>query len=328
MFRHRIKRLKDLFSVTFVIPQDVPRMFRDGNIVALPQHSDFYHPDLVAAVDVVIGKLGYSTLAEVGHSGKPFGYVVREECAESGPLEAFAVKHLQGKAIMETDFSSGQWIESLTPLLDMETTSPAFPNDAKMAAAIILETVSDAAGPGKAPSISFDPFGDRKSRDIRNRLSKEFVEALQKRSLKPVCQAAEALVDVSGEKKYKDYIQDRLARYSKVLGRIQATHLRDPKRQALCIWNAGLFFECHEHLEMIWQSASGEERKALQGFIKAAGVFVHRGLGRDAPASRLAPKALELVLSCREQLSFIENLEDLIVSLNNHGAVAPQLKGT
>ncbi|HHB76404.1 MAG TPA: hypothetical protein ENK84_07655, partial [Desulfobulbus sp.] len=37
----------------------------EGNIRLLAQDSTFYHPDLIAASDLVVGKTGYSTLAEV-----------------------------------------------------------------------------------------------------------------------------------------------------------------------------------------------------------------------------------------------------------------------
>ena len=36
---------------------------RRGRLLMLPFHTDFYHPDLVAASDLVVGKLGYSTVA-------------------------------------------------------------------------------------------------------------------------------------------------------------------------------------------------------------------------------------------------------------------------
>ena len=67
-----------------------PHRAHDGHIIRLPAQSAFYHPDLIHAADVVVGKLGYSTLAEVWAAGVPFGYVVRPQFPESGPLEAWA----------------------------------------------------------------------------------------------------------------------------------------------------------------------------------------------------------------------------------------------
>ena len=48
----------------FVVPGGAAREERAGNLVLLPHHSPVYHPDLVAAADVLVGKLGYSTVAE------------------------------------------------------------------------------------------------------------------------------------------------------------------------------------------------------------------------------------------------------------------------
>jgi hypothetical protein len=38
------------------------------NLVLLPHHSGFYHPDLVNASDAVIGKVGYSTAGRTDRS--------------------------------------------------------------------------------------------------------------------------------------------------------------------------------------------------------------------------------------------------------------------
>jgi hypothetical protein len=46
----------------FVVPSD-SRTERRGRLIALPHRSEFYHPDLVAACDAVVGKAGYSTVA-------------------------------------------------------------------------------------------------------------------------------------------------------------------------------------------------------------------------------------------------------------------------
>ena len=178
-------------------------------------------------------------------------------------------------------------------------------------------------------SQDFDPFNDRTSRDIRNRLSEAFVTALGRLDIEPVRQEADTLksLSTSTPKAYRDYIQDRVKRYGKVLDRAATGQIKDSKYQAILIWNAGLFFECHEHLETSWLNAEGNKRKALQGLIKAAGVFVHRELGRRNAAEKLSPKAVDLLECYRKQLYFIANLEDLIGSLKKEGAEAPKLKG-
>jgi hypothetical protein len=328
--RHRfLSRLEAYPRVTFVVPHDVPQPSRRKNVIVLPHQSDFYHPDLVRAADLVVGKLGYSTLAEVGHAGKPFGYVLREDSVESGPLGEYTARHLKGRAVTEEEFSSGHWLRSLDELLAISSsTAPAFPNDAMGAAKRILEAASDgAAGARREPSKRFDPFNDRTSRDIRNRLSEALVKALHQKDPGAVQREVDALGSLADQGVYRHYIEDRRQRYRQVLEKIEARKIDDPKQQAMVIFNAGLFFECHDHLEVLWSHAVGPERKALQGLIQAAGVFVHRQMEHDSAAEKLSTRAVRLIEENRRQFAFIANLEDLIAALKQQGAQAPRLKG-
>ncbi|RME82712.1 MAG: hypothetical protein D6775_10080, partial [Caldilineae bacterium] len=72
-----VDRLTHHPDTCFVIPGGGDRRERNGNVLMLPRQSGWYHPDLIAASDGVVGKVGYSTLAEVYQAGKPFGYVLR-----------------------------------------------------------------------------------------------------------------------------------------------------------------------------------------------------------------------------------------------------------
>lgn len=113
-FYPKLVRLKE---ITFVMPGAGPeKTFRD-NLIILPHRSDFYHPDLVNACDAVIGKVGYSTLAEVYHAGVPFGYVARADYNESGPMVEFIRQRMPGIAIDESEFVSGDWIGAANDLL-------------------------------------------------------------------------------------------------------------------------------------------------------------------------------------------------------------------
>ena len=88
-----------------------------GKVVLLPHHSDYFHPDLVNAADAVIGKAGYSTVAEVYNAGIPFGYVGRPTFRETQALTAFIEQEMKGLPIAETQFQSGSWLSSLADLL-------------------------------------------------------------------------------------------------------------------------------------------------------------------------------------------------------------------
>jgi uncharacterized protein (TIGR00661 family) len=58
-------------------------------IIFLPHNHSFFHPDLVNASDLVIGKLGYSTVTEVYSLVKPFLFIGRKNFRESSVLEKF-----------------------------------------------------------------------------------------------------------------------------------------------------------------------------------------------------------------------------------------------
>ena len=87
--------LLNMDDIDFIIPGSNRTMERQRNILLLPHHSDFFHPDLVNASDAVIGKVGYSTLAEVYHAGTPFGYISRNTFRESMKLLSFIEKNIQ-----------------------------------------------------------------------------------------------------------------------------------------------------------------------------------------------------------------------------------------
>lgn len=70
--------------------------------------------------------------------------------------------------------------------------------------------------------------------------------------------------------------------------------LGDALDEAAALFDAGLYFEVHEHLEPRWASASGSEREALQGLIQVAVAFQHLANGNVGGALQLlgvgAPK--------------------------------------
>ncbi len=112
-----LDRLAAFRDACFILPgSSRATAFRD-NLVLLPHHSDFFHPDLVNASDVVIGKAGYSTIAEVYSAGVPFGYAARKHYPESAGLVDFIDRYIDGVAIEEEDFNSGRWVEKLPQLL-------------------------------------------------------------------------------------------------------------------------------------------------------------------------------------------------------------------
>jgi hypothetical protein len=125
----------------FVVPGGDDSPLRDGNLIRLPFRSDFYHPDLVHAADLVVGKLGYSTVAEVYHARTALAYLPRPQFAESDVLERFAISRMGATAVAVDDFNSGAWLEGLDGLLGVPRRTDHRENGAEEAARIILEYV-------------------------------------------------------------------------------------------------------------------------------------------------------------------------------------------
>ncbi len=114
-----LEQLRPFTDCRFLVPGDNEQLTVDGNLTLLPYHSGFYHPDLVNAADVVIGKVGYSTLAEVYHAGTPFGYFTRPDFRESDVLSAFVHKNMPGVHLSGDTYKDGSWIDHLPKLLEM-----------------------------------------------------------------------------------------------------------------------------------------------------------------------------------------------------------------
>jgi UDP:flavonoid glycosyltransferase YjiC (YdhE family) len=106
-------------NLFLVVPAAGPSRKTRTNIILLPAHSEFYHPDLIQAADVLIGKAGYSTIAEAYYAGIPFGHIDRSDSPEAPILEAFVARSLPGCPISIQDYRSGRWLHAVPRLLDM-----------------------------------------------------------------------------------------------------------------------------------------------------------------------------------------------------------------
>lgn len=110
------RQMKD---VTFVIPGGFSATAREENRRYLPYHSGYYHPDLVQASDAVVGKLGYSTLAECFNCGVPYGFIPRPTFREYGSLAGYIKDHNAGLEIPLDVFLNQDWRLNLSNLLDL-----------------------------------------------------------------------------------------------------------------------------------------------------------------------------------------------------------------
>jgi UDP-N-acetylglucosamine:LPS N-acetylglucosamine transferase len=86
------------------------------NLRFLAANDLWYHPDLVAAADLVVGKTGYSTVAEAYQGNTAYAYLARKDFRESAVLEDFLDRHMLSWKITQQQLESGQWLEKLSRL--------------------------------------------------------------------------------------------------------------------------------------------------------------------------------------------------------------------
>ncbi len=87
-----------------------------GNLRLLPVNCRLHHPDLIAACDAVIGKVGYSTMAEVYQADVPFGYIGRPDFRESAVLEEYISREMVSLEIPYEQFQGTLWLERVPEL--------------------------------------------------------------------------------------------------------------------------------------------------------------------------------------------------------------------
>ncbi len=132
-----IDKLKRVTDIHFILPGTADIESRQDNLILLPENSAYFHPDLINAADAVVGKVGYSTVAEIYQAGVPFGYVARPQNREMQPLVDFIENQLSGIAIAESEFHNGTFIEHLDKLLRIPRTAAKRPNGADQIAGFI-----------------------------------------------------------------------------------------------------------------------------------------------------------------------------------------------
>jgi len=129
-------------DTVFLVPGPIKVVPPQSNIRVIAEDSGFFHPDLVAAADAVIGKVGYSTLAEVFHAGVPFGYIRRPGFRESEPLARFIRRHMAGIEIAADDFAGGSWTTVLPRLFALKDGKNSGMNGADQCARFLVSLLS------------------------------------------------------------------------------------------------------------------------------------------------------------------------------------------
>jgi len=137
-----LKNLTAKKEICFVVPGGSEHSEQQDNLILLPYRSGFNHADLVNAADAVVGKAGYSTIAEVYQAGVPFGYVPRSNFRETGKLVAFIEKEMTGLCIGDEEFKAGKWLSKVSRLLSFPRIQRHNRNGSHQAAGMIRDILT------------------------------------------------------------------------------------------------------------------------------------------------------------------------------------------
>lgn len=102
--------------------------------------ADAYVPDLVAASDLVLGKIGYGTVSECVGMGKPLLYVARPMFAEEPCLLEYLHQNGTCLEMSRQDFEHGQWSAAIEDVMSVAATHKQV-DDGSSAVARMIETM-------------------------------------------------------------------------------------------------------------------------------------------------------------------------------------------
>lgn len=139
-----VSRLLENRETVFVISGYTGKIADAPNLRFLATDTEVFHPDLVGASDAVIGKVGYSTVAEVYHGDVPFGYVCRRNFRESKPLASFVRSGMRGLEITPNSFRQGKWLDVLPKLFELPARRRLRENGAARCAEFLLSLAEKA----------------------------------------------------------------------------------------------------------------------------------------------------------------------------------------
>jgi hypothetical protein len=94
------------------------------HMLQLPHHSGFHTQDLLTASSLVVGKPGYSTVAELVLAGLPFFYIPRQDFPECQYLETYVRENVACRILNQEEFFSGGWIKYIPGYLGTKKENP------------------------------------------------------------------------------------------------------------------------------------------------------------------------------------------------------------
>lgn len=139
-------------GVHLVIPSAGKAARNRSWVTMLADPATYYHPDLTAAADVLVGKAGYSTIAEAYCCGTPFVYVTRTNSPESATLERFVRRRMPFAKISPNTYADGTWIPIARSLAEQKAQTAEGDNGALPAARRISALLRVGQLPTRGPN--------------------------------------------------------------------------------------------------------------------------------------------------------------------------------
>lgn len=136
-----LEQLEAIGDIYIVVAGHHQHLKARENLIFLQRDSGIFHPDLINSCDAVIGKVGYSTVAEVYQGGVSFGYIARPHFRESPILSHYARVELNGLPFTESDLRDGSWLSKLPELLELPRTAGFRPNGADQVASFVYQLI-------------------------------------------------------------------------------------------------------------------------------------------------------------------------------------------
>lgn len=132
--------LRELEGWTFLLMPGAYEQLRDWpHARYVPMGYENYH-DLIAAADVLVGKTGWSTVAEVIAHQTPMLYTSRDDWRESQLLERALRDYGQARRLSRAEFTSGAWVRYVDDLVQRPLDWPFIAtNGAQVVAERLLE---------------------------------------------------------------------------------------------------------------------------------------------------------------------------------------------
>lgn len=134
-----LKTIKEYQHILFVIAGQAQSGTSADNVILLDYQSDYFHPDLVNAADLVLCKSGYSSIAECYQGSGAVACVSRKVFPESDVLECFVTEEMGGTVIEPDDFLSGRWLNNMEEMLNSKPKEKTVINGAESVADFLLQ---------------------------------------------------------------------------------------------------------------------------------------------------------------------------------------------